>query len=42
MPLFVEIVSLIRIAGTVCLMVYFVVDVFEDMRARLVFLQSEP
>jgi len=42
MSLSVETVSLIRIARTVCLMVLFVVNVFEDMRARLAFLHSEP
>jgi len=35
MSLFVEMVMLIRIDGTVHLMISFVIDIFEDVRARL-------
>jgi len=41
MPLSVEMVSPIKTAGTVCLMVFFAVDIFEDVRARLIFLYNE-
>jgi len=42
MPLFVEMVMLIRTGMTVHLMVSFAIEVFEDMRARLAFFHSEP
>jgi len=41
MSLFVEIVMLIRIGGTVYLMVFFAIDIFEDVRARLAFFYSK-
>jgi len=37
----VEIVSPIRTAGAVCLMVLFAVNTFEDMKARLAFLYNK-
>ena len=38
MSLFIEMVSPIRKSVSVCLMVFFTIDVFEDMRIRLAFL----
>jgi len=40
MPLFIEIISLIRTSVAVHLMVFFTIDTFEDIRARLAFLYS--
>jgi len=40
--LFVEMVSPIRTSVSVCLMVFFTIDIFENMRTRLAFLYSKP
>ena len=42
MLLFVEMVSPIRTSVSVCLMVFFTIDTFENMRTRLAFLYSKP
>jgi len=42
MPLFVEMVMPIRTGVTVHLIVFFAIDAFEDIRARLTFLHSKP
>jgi len=41
MPLFIEIVSPIRTSVAVHLIVFFTIDIFENIRARLAFLCSK-
>ena len=42
MPLFIEMVLPIRTSVAVCLIVFFTIDAFKDMRVRLGFLCSKP